>query len=136
MPHDIQVRVRYAETDQMGVVYHSNYLVYFEIGRTEMMRASGISYADLEARGYVLAVTESSMKHKGSARYDDVLTVRTWLRDVTKTRLRFEYAVMRDDEVLTSGHTVLAFLSRTDNMRPVRAPEDAHANAVKACEPE
>ena len=94
MPYDINVRVRYAETDQMGVVYHSNYLVYFEIGRTEMMRASGISYAELEERGYVLAVVESSMKHTGSAKYDDLLTVRTWLRQVTKTRLRFEYAVM------------------------------------------
>ncbi|MBZ0135876.1 MAG: acyl-CoA thioesterase [Planctomycetes bacterium] len=135
MPHDVQVRVRYAETDQMGVVYHSNYLVYFEIGRTEMMRASGICYADLEARGYVLAVTESSMKHRGSAKYDDLLTVRTWLREVTKTRLRFEYAVMRADETLTAGHTVLAFLSRADDMRPVRAPTDAHAAAIKACEP-
>ena len=135
MPHDVQVRVRYAETDQMGVVYHSNYLVYFETGRTEMMRASGISYANLEDRGYVLAVTESSMKHRGSAKYDDLLTVRTWLREVTKTRLRFEYVVLRDGVALTTGHTVLAFLSREDGMRPVRAPEDAHANAVKACEP-
>ncbi|MCA8911007.1 MAG: acyl-CoA thioesterase [Planctomycetes bacterium] len=136
MPYDINVRVRYAETDQMGVVYHSNYLVYFEIGRTEMMRASGISYAELEERGYVLAVVESSMKHTGSAKYDDLLTVRTWLRQVTKTRLRFEYAVMRGGDVLTSGQTALAFLSRADNMRPVRAPEDVHVNASKACEPE
>lgn len=135
MPHDVQIRVRYAETDQMGVVYHSNYLVYFEIGRTEAMRAAGISYAGLEERGYVLAVTESSMKHRGSAKYDDLLTVRTWLREVSKTRLRFEYAVMRGEQTLTTGHTVLAFLSRADNMRPVRAPEDAHASALRACEP-
>ncbi|MCB9894684.1 MAG: acyl-CoA thioesterase [Planctomycetes bacterium] len=135
MPHDVTVRVRYAETDQMGVVYHSNYLVYFEIGRTEMMRASGISYAELEQRGYVLAVTESGMKHRGSAKYDDELVVRTWLREVTKTRLRFEYAVMRDGVALTTGHTTLAFLSRADNMRPIRAPEDAHERALAACEP-
>ncbi|MCA8919063.1 MAG: acyl-CoA thioesterase [Planctomycetes bacterium] len=135
MPYDINVRVRYAETDQMGVVYHSNYLVYFEIGRTEMMRNSGISYAELEERGYVLAVLESSMKHVGSAKYDDLLTVRTWLRNVTKTRLHFEYAVLREDKLLTSGHTVLAFLSRADGMRPVRAPEDAFERATLACEP-
>ena len=135
MPCDINVRVHYAETDQMGVVYHSNYLVYFEIGRTEMMRASGISYAELEERGYVLAVVESSMKHTGSAKYDDLLTVRTWLRQVTKTRLRLEYAVMRGGDVLTSGQTALAFLSRADNMRPIRAPEDAHERALAACEP-
>jgi acyl-CoA thioester hydrolase len=135
MPYDVKVRVRYAETDQMGVVYHSNYLVYFEIGRTETMRAAGISYAELEERGYVLAVIESYMRHSGSAKYDDELTVRTWLREVSKTRLRFEYAVMRDDKPLTTGHTVLAFLSRAEGMRPVRAPEDAHQKALKVCEP-
>jgi acyl-CoA thioester hydrolase len=134
MPHDVKIRVRYAETDQMGVVYHSNYLVYFEIGRTEMMRHAGITYAELEQRGYVLAVVESAMRHTGSARYDDELTVRTWLRDVTKTRLRFEYAVMRDGTPLTTGHTVLAFLGRNEAMRPVRAPADAHEKALKACE--
>ena len=135
MPYDQTVRVRYAETDQMGVVYHSNYLIYFEIGRTEMMRQSGISYAELEQRGYVLAVTESGMKHHASAKYDDELTVRTWLRQVTKTRLRFEYAVLRNEMALTTGFTVLAFLSRTDGMRPVRAPEDSHERALVACEP-
>lgn len=134
MPHDVTIRVRYAETDQMGVVYHSNYLVYFEIGRTETMRHLGISYADLEARGYVLAVIESHMRHMGSAKYDDELVVRTWLREVTKTRLRFEYHVLRGESLLTSGHTVLAFLSRVDGMRPVRSPEDAHALALRAVE--
>lgn len=135
MPHDVTIRVRYAETDQMGVVYHSNYLVYFEIGRTETMRRLGISYAELEARGYVLAVIESHMRHTGSARYDDELVVRTWLRDVTRTRLRFEYHVLRGDTVLTTGHTVLAFLSRADGMRPVRSPQDAFDLATRAIEP-
>ncbi len=135
MPHDAQVRVRYAETDQMGVVYHSNYLIYFEIGRTEAMRKLGISYRELEERGFVLAVIESSMRHTGSARYDDNLTVRTWLREVTKTRLRFEYAVTLDGKTLTSGHTVLAFLSRHDGMRPVRCPPDVEALAQAAVEP-
>ncbi|MBX3473427.1 MAG: acyl-CoA thioesterase [Planctomycetes bacterium] len=134
MAHDAHIRVRYAETDQMGVVYHSNYLVYFEIGRTEAMRAIGISYAGLEQRGFVLAVIESSMRHMGSAKYDDELTVRTWLREVTKTRLRFEYHVLRGDTLLTSGHTVLAFLSRTDGMRPVRCPQDAFDAATRAIE--
>lgn len=135
MPHDVQLRVRYAETDQMGVVYHSNYIIYFEIGRTETMRAFGVTYRELEDRGYVLAVIETGMRHHASARYDDLLTVRTWLREVSKTRLRFEYAVMRDAKVLTTGFTVLAFLSRADGMRPVRAPEDAHERAVRALEP-
>jgi acyl-CoA thioester hydrolase len=135
MPFDTSVRVRYAETDQMGVVYHSNYLVYFEIGRTEAMRRIGISYADLEKRGYVLAVTETGCKHRASARYDDVLTVRTWLREVTKTRLRFEYEVLRDDRVLTTGFTVLAFLDRAKDMRPMRCPQDVEELALPAVEP-
>lgn len=129
MPYDANVRVRYAETDQMGVVYHSNYVIYFEIGRTEAMRAIGICYADLEAQGYVLAVIETYCRHKGSARYDDLLTVRTRLADVTKTRLRFEYEVMRDDDVLATGYTVLAFLGRDNGMRPVRCPPDTLAIA-------
>jgi acyl-CoA thioester hydrolase len=135
MPFDTSVRVRYAETDQMGVVYHSNYLVYFEIGRTEAMRRIGISYAELEQRGYVLAVTETGCKHRASARYDDVLTVRTWLREVTKTRLRFEYEVLRDDRVLTTGFTVLAFLDRAKDMRPMRCPDDVEELALPAVEP-
>lgn len=134
MPYDITVRVRYAETDQMGVVYHSNYIVYFEIGRTEAMRLIGITYADLEARGYVLAVIETHANHKASARYDDLLTVRTWLREVSKTRLRFEYQVLKDAQVLTTGHTVLAFLSRDNGMRPARCPEDVEALARRAIE--
>jgi acyl-CoA thioester hydrolase len=134
MPFDVQVRVRYVETDQMGVVYHSNYLVYFEIGRTEAMRQIGITYAELEQRGFVLAVVESSARHKGSAKYDDVLTVRTWLREVSKTRLRFEYHVLKDETVLTTGHTVLAFLDRTGGMRPVRCPQDVERIAKAAIE--
>ncbi len=135
MPFDTQVRVRYAETDQMGVVYHSNYLVYFEIGRTEAMRRIGITYADLEKRGYVLAVVETGCRHHATATYDDELTVRTWLRDVTKTRLRFEYAVLKDDRVLTTGFTVLAFLGRANGMRPVRCPEDVEKLAKPSVEP-
>jgi acyl-CoA thioester hydrolase len=135
MPYDTTLRVRYAETDQMGVVYHSNYLIFFEIGRTEAMRAIGIAYSELEERGYVLAVTESTCRHHGSALYDDVLTVRTRLAAVSKTRLRFEYEVLRGNSVLASGHTVLAFLSRSDNMRPVRCPQDVQDKALAAVEP-
>jgi acyl-CoA thioester hydrolase len=135
MPYDVQVRVRYAETDQMGVVYHSNYIVYFEIGRTEAMRQIGIAYAELERRGYMLAVIETHANHKGSARYDDLLTVRTWLRQVTKTRLRFEYHVLEDETLLATGYTVLAFLGRNNDMRPVRCPPDVEQLAQRALEP-
>lgn len=134
MPYDVNVRVRYAETDQMGVVYHSNYIIYFEVGRTETMRKIGISYAELEQRGYVLAVTETGCKYIGSAKYDNELTIRTWLRSVSKTRLRFEYEIRRDDESLATGFTTLAFLDRNNDMRPVRCPEDAHKLAMHAVE--
>ena len=135
MPYDVNVRVRYAETDQMGVVYHSNYIVYFEIGRTEAMRQIGITYAELEKRGFVLAVTETGCRYKGSARYDDELVIRTWLRDVSKTRLRFEYEVRRDDATLATGFTTLAFLARNNDMRPVRCPDDVEKLARQAIEP-
>jgi acyl-CoA thioester hydrolase len=135
MPYDTQVRVRYAETDQMGVVYHSNYLIYFESGRTEAMRSIGIAYSELEKQGYVLAVIESTCRHKGSARYDDLLIIRTRLTEVTKTRLRFGYEVLRDAQVLAEGHTVLAFLSRTEGMRPTRCPPEVQEKALSALEP-
>lgn len=134
MPYDSTVRVRYAETDQMGVVYHSNYLIYFEIGRTEAMRQIGITYAELETRGYVLAVIESGCRHHGSARYDDLLTVRTRLSEATKTRLRFEYEVLLHGKRLCTGHTVLACLNRAEGMRPARLPDDVDAAAQRAVE--
>ncbi|MHC4840537.1 MAG: acyl-CoA thioesterase [Planctomycetota bacterium] len=134
MPYDTQVRVRYAETDQMGVVYHSNYVIYFEIGRTEAMRQIGINYADLEQQGYVLAVLETHCKHTGSARYDDLLTIRTRLTAMTKARLTFSYEVLRNDECLTTGSTILAFLSRENDMKPTRAPAYVIESAAKAME--
>lgn len=134
MPYEIEVRVRYAETDKMGVVYHSNYLIYFEIGRTEAMREIGINYADLEEQGYVLAVLESSCKHSASAVYDDLLTVRTRLTAASKVRLTFEYEVLRGEKCLTTGSTTLAFLDREKGMKPTRAPADVFQKATAALE--
>lgn len=135
MPFETTTRVRYAETDQMGVVYHSNYIVYFEIGRTEAMRGLGSAYAALEERGLVLAITEVGAKYHAPARYDDVLTIRTWLRELSKARLRFEYEIWRDKTKLTSGMTVLAFLDRRDGMRPVRCPDDVEQLMLPTVEP-
>ncbi|MCF6227540.1 MAG: acyl-CoA thioesterase [Planctomycetes bacterium] len=135
MPFETHVRVRYVETDQMGVVYHSHYIVYFEIGRTEAMREIGINYAELEKQGYVLAVTETHCKHKASAVYDDLLTIRTRLTGLSKTRLTFEYEVLRSDDCLTTGSTTLAFLSREKGMKPIRPPKYVLEAAAKALEP-
>lgn len=135
MPFETTTRVRYAETDQMGVVYHSNYIIYFELGRTEAMRSLGSAYAELEKRGLVLAITEVGAKYHAPARYDDVLTIRTWLRDLSKARLRFEYEISRDGVRLCTGFTVLAFLDRNAGMRPVRCPDDVEQMMLPTVEP-
>lgn len=120
---EIQVRVRYEETDQMGVVYHANFLRYFEIGRTEALRARGMSYRELEAQGFFLAVVDLGARYHGAARYDDLLTVRTRLSALRHVRLRFEYEVLLDPAAapLVTGYTVLACLNA--RRRPCKLPE-------------
>jgi acyl-CoA thioester hydrolase len=106
---EARVRVRYAETDQMGVVYHSNYLVWFEVGRVEMIRQMGISYKDMEREeGCGIAVAEVVARYKVPARYDDELTIRTTLRSVRGSLIRFGYEVVRveDGMLLCVGETV------------------------------
>ena len=119
--HTLSVRVRYGETDQMGVVYHANYLLYFEIGRTELLRAAGVAYGELEKTGVFLVVTEASCRYRAAARYDDLLRVTARVASVGKARVRFEYAVHGPDgSLLTEGHTELASVDR--EKRPVRLP--------------
>jgi acyl-CoA thioester hydrolase len=92
---DIDVRVRYAETDQMGVAYYANYLVWFEVGRAELCRRKGFSYTKLEALGYKLVVTDAHCHYRNSARYDEVVTIRTWLKGVHKRMISFGYQILR-----------------------------------------
>jgi acyl-CoA thioester hydrolase len=106
---DTQVRVRYAETDQMGVVYHANYLVWFEIGRVEFMRQAGIIYKVMEAEEHCgIAVVEARARYRSPARYDDELIVRTWLSAQRGPVLKFVYTILRadDEAVLCEGETV------------------------------
>jgi len=102
----VEVRVRVADTDLMGVVYNSNYLVWFEIGRTELMRRRGLSYADVEARGYSLPVTEAYFKVRLPARYDDLLRVETVVESKRSRNLVFAYEIFRDRTLLVEGRTV------------------------------
>lgn len=99
--------VRYAETDAMGVVHHANYLVYFEEGRSQYMRDIGSDYAHIEASGYQLPVTETSIRYVGSLCYGQLLTVRTWLEENRSRRLTFAYEVMQSEseKILVSGFT-------------------------------
>ena len=116
------LRVRYAETDQMGVVYYANYLVWFEIGRTEWLRVTGWTYREMEAEGLALPVIEAHCEYRQGARYDDEIAIRTTARLVSAVRLAFDYEIVRlaDGAVLAVGHTVHATIDRGG--RPVRLP--------------
>ena len=117
-----EFRVRYAETDQMGVVYHANYLVWCEIGRTYFIRTAGRSYAELEREGVLLAVTEAQLRFRASARYDDLVRVRTSIESVGSRGMTFRYRIERvaDAVVLVTGSTSLVSL-RPDG-RPTALP--------------
>jgi len=116
------VRVRYAETDQMGVVYHANYFVWFEVGRTDLLRRSGWSYRELEAEGVGLPVIEAHCHYHQAARYDDELEVRAQARLLSPLRIEFTYELVRlpENAVLATGRTVHVGLDREG--RPCRLP--------------
>jgi acyl-CoA thioester hydrolase len=120
--HVTELRVRYAETDQMGVVYHSHYLVWCEVGRTELMRAIGMPYAALEQRGCALAVAEASIRYHAAARYDDTVRVRTTLASVGSRAVTFEYVVENaaTEERLATARTTLVPIDRSQ--RATRLP--------------
>ncbi|MBA4135720.1 MAG: acyl-CoA thioesterase [Opitutus sp.] len=115
-----QINVRYAETDMMGVVYHGNYLNWFEVGRTQLLRECGVVYRDLETQGYRLPVIEVGAKYFRPALYDDNVTVITTLADKPLLRIRLDYEVKRGDELLVTGFTVHGFINTKGE--PVRPP--------------
>jgi len=118
-----RVRVRYAETDQMGIVYYANYFIWFEVGRTDWLREHGWCYREMEAEGYTLPVIDAQCSYKESARYDDEIDVRTLAALLSPVRIQFQYDVVRacDGAVLATGTTVHATLGRDG--RPRRVPE-------------
>lgn len=117
------IRVRYADTDKMGVVYNGNYFRYFEIGRTELMRANGLAYTEFEKRGVMLPVIETGAKYFSPAYYDDVLSIKAALSFEWKPRIRFEYNIFRDNTTISTGFTEHSFMSEKTR-RPVRPPKD------------
>ena len=118
-----RVRVRYAETDQMGIVYYANYLVWFEVGRTDLLRLSGWSYREMEVDGYALPVVEAHCEYRQSARYDDELDIVTTGSIFSPVRIKFDYQVVRaaDGAMLANGHTVHASLDASG--KPRRLPD-------------
>ena len=107
----------------MGVVYYGNYLTFFEVGRAEFMRDLGLSYSDLEAKGYNLVVTEAAARYHGNVGYDALITVKTAIADLRKVRVRFEYKIVSEDDILlVSGHTAHACMN--SDQKPIRIPPD------------
>src|SRR5438876_6139649 len=109
---EISIRVRYAETDRMGLLHHANYLVYFEQGRTELLRAQGLSYRDMEDQGYLLVLTRVQVRYRSPARYDDLLTLRTIVACTTLVKIEHRYELLRDGLLLTEGETTLGCVDR------------------------
>jgi acyl-CoA thioester hydrolase len=124
MMHRYPIRVRYAETDQMGFAYHAHYLRWFEIGRVEMLRSLGTSYRAVEESGTSLPVVEAHCRYLRPARFDDLLTVESGVLELHRASVRFAYRVIRDsdEELITLGHTGHCFLDRGG--RPVRPPPE------------
>jgi acyl-CoA thioester hydrolase len=116
-----ELRVRYAETDMMGIVYHANYLAWFEVGRTELLRGHGIPYRELEDAGYRLPVLEVQARYHRPALYDDIVTVISRMAELPTVRLRIDYEIHARGHKLVTGHTLHAFINRTGE--PVRPPE-------------
>ena|SRR5690606_33077841 len=108
----VQIRVRYSETDQMGIVYHGSYIPYFEIGRVEWLRNKGLSYKTLEERGVALPIVTMKIDYKKPARYDDLLNVKTRLKKHSSVRIEFDCEITNEEnELLTTGHFILVFMN-------------------------
>ncbi len=118
-----KTRVRYSETDQMGVVYHGNYAQFFELGRTEWLRSLGVTYKNMEVSGIMLPVISLNCNFIKSALYDDVLTIHTFLKKEPLVKIEFDYEIKNQDaELICTGNTVLAFMN-SETLKPIRCPE-------------
>lgn len=121
--NEINLRIRYGETDQMGIVYHGNYAQYFEMGRTEWLRNLGITYKQMEAEGIKLPVISLTVNFKKSVGYDDLIKVKTTLKKIPTASIEFDYEIVNEmGEIVTTGNTVLAFIDINRN-RPTRCPQ-------------
>jgi len=114
--HEFEVRVRYNETDPMGFLHHSHYLTYFEIGRTELLRAAGGSYRRMEEDGRFVVVVKADIRYRRPARYDDLLRVHTQVSRVSAAKIEHEYRITREDELLTTATITLAVIDREGNV--------------------
>ena len=118
------IRVRYSETDQMGVTYYANYLVWFEVGRTEYLRSKGVDYTQIEKRKIYLAVVDAHCKYLAPTRYDDLLSVRTWVSRIGKSSMAFAYEILdtKSGKRIAEGSTSHVFVN--EKIEPVRIPDE------------
>ena len=132
---EITVRVNYSETDQMGVVYHANYLVWFDRARTELMRDTGLTYKELEKQGVYLAVSDVHIRYLAPARYDDPVRIRCWVRELASRRVTFGYAVEHAERgtLLATGETALLLLTHQHTL--TRLPDHVRALLQPAPDP-
>jgi acyl-CoA thioester hydrolase len=126
VPHEHRLRVRYSETDQMGVVHHSSYLIYLEEGRLALMRALGFPYEEVERRGFGMAVRSVEVRYRAAARYGDELFILTTIERLRGASIRYGYEVQRveEREVLASGAVEVACLDLAGGFRPAPLPDD------------
>jgi acyl-CoA thioester hydrolase len=124
---EITIRVRYAETDRMGFLHHANYPIYFEQGRTELLRTLGLTYRDLEDQGFLLVLARLDIRYRAPARYDDLLTLETRVIRTTAVRIEHGYRLLRDRQLLAEGTTTLACVDRDGRLQAIpellRLPE-------------
>ncbi len=119
----VELRVRYSETDQMGVVYHGSYIPYFEIGRVEWLRNKGISYKTLEQRGIALPIVSMTLNYKKPAKYDDLLKIKTTFKSQSSVKIEFDCEIWSDEnELLTTAHFILVFVDIKTG-KPIAPPE-------------
>lgn len=122
--HEIEIRVRYQETDAMGVLHHANYFTYFEMGRTELLRANGHDYRRVEEGGIFMVIVDVGCRYRRPARYDDVLRLKTRLNRVTAAKIEHEYELYRGSELLAEARSVLACVDREGRLQ--RVPDWLH----------
>ena len=120
------IRVRYAETDRMGLLHHANYLVYFEQARTELLRSMGLTYRNIEDQGFLLVLTKVEVRYKRPAHYDDLLMIRTFVVRTTTVRIDHRYEILRDGVLIAEGSSTLACVDRDG--RPQALPDALRAS--------
>ena len=132
---ELTVRVNYSEVDQMGVVYHARYIVWLDMARTEHLRRAGTTYREMEGGGYRLVVAELQMRYRQPARYDDLVRIRCWVRELASRRVSFGYAIELADDGRLLATATTAMLVLDTEMKPARLPDDIRSVLTEVPDP-